>query len=64
LTAAAKPENLPRMSDVEIELLTLADAHELASLVAAYAQDRRLAEKPVAPGKWTNFTVQIERPAG
>lgn len=29
------------MSDIEIERLTLVDAHELAPLVAAYAQDRK-----------------------
>jgi GNAT superfamily N-acetyltransferase len=41
LTWTTKRENLPTMSDIEITKLTLADAHDLAPLVAAYTQDRK-----------------------
>jgi GNAT superfamily N-acetyltransferase len=36
-----QPEYLPGMTDIEIARLTLADAHDLAPLVAAYTQDRK-----------------------
>ena len=41
LTAAANRNTCPSMSEIDIQSLTMADAHDLAPLVAAYTQDRK-----------------------
>jgi GNAT superfamily N-acetyltransferase len=55
LTGGASSENLPSMDKIVTGLLSLDDAHDLAPLVAAYAQDR----KRGAPGAADEFYAEL-----